>query len=501
MILAVIFGWLLFKWVNSIYGSRTALLTLFLYAFSPTFLAHSRYVTTDLAAAFGFFIGIVAFLRFLEKQTLRRLLVAGIAFGVAQLLKFSLFLLVPIYGIFSLLWVFLQIREEGYEVGRREKIKSFFKGLGALSMKLVLIGVIGLVLIQLLYIWHVWNYPQERQFRDAEFILSSFGIRAFVNLDLWLIKNEILRPLGQYLLGLLMVVQRAAGGNTTYYLGEVSAAGWFSYFPVAYLLKETVAFHLLTLLAIGIALRNVIRAKEKSFNALLGWTKDNFVLGASFIFILFYWAYSIKSPLNIGVRHVLPTFPFIYLLVSRELMLWLYRPSLEETRNIVEWLKLFYRKFLEPIPKVILVSSLLLWIVLSAIITFPFYLSYYNEFIGIENGYYYIVDSNYDWGQDLKRLRDLLERDSSFKGQKIYLDYFGGGSPRYYLGEKFEPWNSVKGAPPSGSYFAVSTTILRGAQGMAAKGFYIKPEDSYEWLQGLEPVRRGGLSIFVYKIP
>lgn len=498
MLLAILFGWLLYKWINSLYGPQVALLATSFYAFSPTFLAHSRYVTTDLAAAFGFFIGLATFLRFLEKQTFRRLLVAGLAFGFAQLLKFSLFLLVPLYGILMLLWLLVQERERNYEPGRRGKIIRFLKEAGVLSAKLGLLALLGLALIWLVYSFHVWNYPQERQFRDAEFILSSFGIRELVNLDLWMIKHEFLRPLGQYLLGLLMVIQRAAGGNTTYYFGEVSAAGWSSYFPLAYLMKETIAFHLLTLLALALALRNIKNAGEKSWHAVRTWIRDNFALASSIIFIAFYWTYSIRSPLNIGVRHVLPTFPFIYLLVSRELVRWVHRPHLEESKTFGERVKELYHRFLEPIPKLIILTLLLLWILAAAVITFPFYLSYYNEAIGIENGYRYIVDSNYDWGQDLKRLRDIAEKENI---KKIHLDYFGGGSPRHYLGEKYEPWWSAKGPPPSGSLFAVSATLLQGARGRPVKGFQIKPEDTYPWLEGLEPIRRAGLSIFIYRIP
>lgn len=491
MLLALLFGWLLYRWAGSLYGSRVALLTLFFYTLSPTFLAHSRYVTTDLAAAFGFFIGLAAFFRFLERQNFKRLALAGLAFGTALLLKFSLFLLVPLYGLLAILWVFLQERENF-------DLKSYLKAFGILFLKLILIGLIGLALIWLVYAWHVANYPAPRQLSDSQFLLGSFGFRPIVNFDLWLVKNEILRPLGQYLLGLLMVVQRSAGGNTTYYLGEVSAAGWPTYFPVAYLLKETIAFHLLTLLALFLALRKIKSAGEKSFDAFFSWMKDNFVLVASLFFVSFYWLYSIRSPLNIGVRHILPTFPFIYLLVAREIAAWLYRPSLEEPQNLGDWFRSLYQNFVEPIPRFILVALLMFWMVVSTAITFPFYLSYYNEFIGIENGWRYIVDSNYDWGQDLKRLRDLVEAEHI---SKIYLDYFGGGSPRYYLGEKFEPWQSSRGSPPSGSYFAISATFLQGARGRPASGFVIKPEDTYSWLEGLEPLRRAGLSIFIYKIP
>ena len=42
MLLAILFGWLLFLWVRSLYGSKVAFLTLFFYVLAPTFLAHSR---------------------------------------------------------------------------------------------------------------------------------------------------------------------------------------------------------------------------------------------------------------------------------------------------------------------------------------------------------------------------------------------------------------------------------------------------------------------------
>ncbi len=479
MLLAVLFGWLLYRWIRSLYGGTAALLALFFYALSPTILAHSRFVTTDIAAAFGFFIGIAAFLRFLEKPTGKRLLMAGVAFGIAQLLKFSLFLLAPIYILLALLWAFLQARENPQYEGRARL--NFLKTFELLAVKMAAIGLIGLAIIWSVYAWHVWNYPHEQQVADASFVLKNFAVRPLAEFDLALIKNEYLRPLGQYVLGLLMVLQRAGGGNTTYYLGEVSANGWPSYFPFAYLVKETAAFHILTILALFAAVGRILRAKEKGFGRALDWMRDNFALTASMMFIALYWTYSVSSTLNIGVRHVLPTFPFIYLLVSRELALWMQEPG--------------------KIVRIAIVSALSLWLVISVLASFPFFLSYYNELIGTENGYKYIVDSNYDWGQDLKRLRDIAKNDPAFAGQKIHLDYFGGGSPRYYLGDQFEPWWSARGAPPSGSWFAVSASTLMGAWGAHDPELTQKPEDRYEWLYGLEPLRRAGTSIFIYRMP
>ncbi|OGF70423.1 hypothetical protein A3H65_01525 [Candidatus Giovannonibacteria bacterium RIFCSPLOWO2_02_FULL_45_14] len=491
MLLALVFGWLLFRWVGSLYGERVGLMVLFLYAFSPTFLAHSRYVTTDVAAAFGFFIGLASFLRFLIRPTLKRTLVAGICLGIALLLKFSLFLLLPIYAGLAILWIFLEARENSYN----------FKFAWALAGKIILIGVIALLIIWAFYIYHVWNYPQPEQLRDETWVMGTFGKRYLVDIDTFLIRNKYTRPLGQYYLGLLMVIQRARGGNTTYFMGEVSSSGWPNYFPTAYLIKETISFHVLTLFAVFLSLRRIKRSKEKNIVVLLDWAKGNFVLLACILFISVYWIYSMKGILNIGVRHVLPTFPFIYLLVARELAAWIYRPASDSPNGLMDWINLIYEKIFEPLPKILFLALMFLWIFGSAILTYPYYLSYYNEFVGIDNGYKYIGDSNYDWGQDLKRLRDLIQDDPAFAGKKIYLNYFGGGSPSYYLGEKYEDWWSAKGAPSSGSYFAVSSTLLAGAQGRPTKGIVIKPEDSYSWLLGEEPVARAGKSILIYKIP
>ncbi|MDO8537112.1 MAG: phospholipid carrier-dependent glycosyltransferase, partial [bacterium] len=105
MLLAVFFGGLLFFWTKKRFGNFTAILTLLFFAFSPTILTHSRYVTTDMGAAFGFFIGIIAFIKFLEIPTWKNAFLLGIAFGLAQLLKFSLVILLPLYGLLLIFWI------------------------------------------------------------------------------------------------------------------------------------------------------------------------------------------------------------------------------------------------------------------------------------------------------------------------------------------------------------------------------------------------------------
>ncbi|MBI4114323.1 MAG: glycosyltransferase family 39 protein [Candidatus Niyogibacteria bacterium] len=498
MLLALLFGWLMFQWVRRLYGEKVALFSLFFFTTSPTIIAHSRYVTTDVAAAFAFFIGIAGFLYWLAHPSKKTFLLAGIVFGIAQLLKFSLILLIPLYGIIGALWIFL------FHLEHLRALPSFGKKCAHLLVhelkflgNLLIIGVIGLIVIYTVYAFHVWNYPADLQIRDMKYNLESVRFRPVADALIALSDIALLRPLTQYAHGLMMVINRGTHGNTTYFLGEVTNNGWFSYFPIAYLLKEHLAFHLLTLFAFFLFLRAILQAHEKSLGSLLEWMRDNFALTASVIFIVIYWTSSILSPLNIGVRHVLPTFPFIYLIVSREIVRWVHQTPFTDPQTFKEWFVSLYHIFIKRIPRYLIIFVLLLWMAGATLFIFPHYLSYYNELAGgAPNGYKFITDSNYDWGQDLRRLADFVEKNNI---QNIKLNYFGGGSPRYYLGGAYEEWSSAKGEPPTG-WFALSATLRQGAWGTPVREWKIKPEDSYDWLRDEEPVARAGYSIFIYNL-
>lgn len=492
MLLTILLGWLLFSWTQKRFGRRAALLTLIFFAFSPTVLAHGRFVTTDVGATFGFFIGIISFLNFIEKPSGKNIFIAGLAFGTAELLKFSLVLLVPLYAVLWLAWVWVRPN-----LNSRERLLLAWR----LGLKILLIELIGIFLIWGVYAWHVWNYPPERQYRDTGFLLESYPLRQAADFDLTLIKNPLTRPLGQYMLGVLMVNQRATGGNTQFFLGDISSSGFRSYFPLLYLLKEPLAFHILSLIAFVLAILRLSRRETSGFKLSLqkirSWIASHFAEFAALFFIIFYWALSIASPLNIGIRHVLPTFPFIFILVARQLAEWIQSGISSNPQNSRQWLHNLYRIYIRSLPKRLLVTLLILWLSVSTYVSFPYFLSYYNELgKGIENGYKIAVDSNYDWGQDLKRLGDYVRENNI---EHIAVDYFGGGQPKYYLGDKYETWQSSRG--PASGWFAISATFRQSAFGRPVAGFVKKPEDSYEWLRSLEPVARIGYSIFLYKLP
>ncbi len=496
MILTLILIAFVYFWSRKLIGPRWALLPTLFTAFSPTILAHGHYVTTDVGAALGVIVSLYFFVKFLanrsngldtfdrlsaSKLTARKNLVfAGLAFGFAQLLKFSAVILIPYFLILIAIWWGMN-KPRGWRSARH------------LLRSTILIFLIGFLLIYPFYFATTLNYPIEKQASDTEFILSSFAdgpapagemckpMRCVAEFNIWMANNPVLRPFAEYMLGILMVVQRSAGGNTAYFLGEVSASGSPLYFPAVYLMKEALPILILMFLALVYALYRGTKRARPGLPEV-----------AMMLFILLYAIYSITSPLNIGVRHLLPIMPLIYILTAS---------GLKSLANLTksDFVRLGMMGG---------AGILVLWFLVSVGRAYPHYLPYFNEAIGTDNGWRYVTDSNYDWGQDLKRLKTFTDENGV---QKIAVDYFGGGNPAYYLGDASTPlstgkavlWQSAKGSPKENGieWLAVSVGFLQNAKGDLDGKYTRMPQDEYRWLTNYEhPYARAGKSIFIYKL-
>jgi len=481
ILILILLGFYIFKWAKELFGNKVALLALFLFSFSPTFLAHGRLVTTDVGAAAGVFIATYYFIKALKSSTKRNIILAGIAFGLAELCKFSVILLIPFFAVLALVWWLIK------KANWQKTLKIF-----------ILVLIIGFILIWPIYQYHVLNYPPERQVRDAEVFLSAYP--DFIQKPLLFAADKpILRPYAQYFTGLFMVFHRAAFGNTTYFLGEVSNLGWKNYFPVVYSIKEPLTFHILTLIALLYAAWSLNIRSSSPFAALGRLIKNHFPEFAMLTFIGVYWTTSLISNLNIGVRHLLPVFPFTFILVSLGTVKWIEgikKLPLKTTTHPPpsRWSGPLVTSF---------VSVLLGWYIISSLSCFPYFLAYSNELTGgPDKTYIYTVDSNLDWGQDLKRLQNWVENPpAGGEIDKIYVDYFGGGDANYYLKEKYAPWRGNRNPAefPKGNYLAVSATFLQGGRGLASPGF-AETTGYYRWLDRYTPVEKIGYSIFIYYI-
>jgi len=476
----LLLGIYVFKWTRELAGPVTALLATFLYSFSPTFIAHGRFVTTDVGAAAAVFIASYYFVRWLKNPSAKNLIAAGLVFGIAQLAKFSVFLLVILFAIIALLWVYLKTRED------KKFWHNLYKYLGG-TILLYAIGYI--VIVWPVYLFHVADYPIARQIQDTKYNLATFGMRPIANLIIWMAGVPYLRGLAQYGLGLAMVLQRAVGGNTAYFLGEISNTGSKIYFPVVYFLKETLTLHILTVIALFYGLWQFGKKKIYRWYNFNKFLEQNIAQITMLGFLAIYWYSSLRSILNIGVRHLMPTIPLVFVMASQQITLWL-EGNTEETKTKLKQ-NLKYG----------LVAALIIWQAISVVSVYPSFLAYFNESIGgPANGYKYVTDSNLDWGQDLRRLTAWVNDN---KIDKVYMDFFGGALPQYYLGNKFMPWwgeRNPQDIQKQGGWLAVSASFLQGGRGKLAPGFYDK-NGYYDWLNAYEPTTVMGHSIFVYHIP
>ncbi len=536
MLLTAILILLIYAWAKELLGKFWALVPTFLFAFSPTVLAHGHYVTTDVAAAFGVVAATYYFMKFLLAPSRRHLFYAGLSFGAAELLKFSTVLLVPYFIILIAAFYAASVIRD------REKTKDRFRRFAVRAFRyirsLIFIFVIGYVLVVYpVYFLFTANYPIHRQGSDTQVTLTSFAggetaaghlckpLRCVANLDIWMAKNPVTRPFAEYLLGVLMVIQRSAGGNTNYFLGKVSATGSHLYFPIVYLLKEPLPALILVLLGLVLGIWGIIKKIKNQSASWRTKIKNNFsdYLGTNFpefgmiVFVIFYWAWSMKSPLNIGYRHLLPTLPFIYILAASALKKWataIPAPSSKSNfQMIVQRIKTAFTRSI----RYFFILATLLWFFAETVFAAPYFLSYFNELAGGPwNGYRYVTDSNADWGQDMLRLKEFVAAHPEI--DKIAVDYFGGGNPKYYLGAKEEGWWSSRGNPSTGSgqvppihWLAVSVNTLESAIQPTVSGQKRNPEDEYRWLTQLrrpapglgnlpEPDYKAGTSIFIYKL-
>jgi len=468
--LSTALGGLIFWWTKKTLGNVVALGVLALFAFSPTFIAHGRLANTDIGAVFGAFLATIFWLKFLDNPSWKNILFAGIAFGIAMLLKFSLVLLIPFFIIITPLYALL-----------------FSKKILAYLGKALIAGIAGFVLIIWpVYQFHILNYPAKQQIRDTVADISGHPTPLAKNLTIWMAEQELLRAPAQYFRGLLMVSQRTAWGNTTYYLGKISAGSQWHYFPLLYLLKIPFAFHVLTLFALAMLLaayKGTYKGKNKK-NRAVNWSRKNFWVIAFLVWIAVYLLTAITGNLNIGIRHILPVFPFIYVLVIFAVYRGLKSISLPKIRQAVITLILF----------------LFFWYATSSLLAFPHYVPYYNKLGGgLDKGYKIAVDSNYDWGQDFYRLLSFIEKNNI---QKISIDYFGGESPEYWLGKKYQKLEPKKVAAEEKNiqgWVAVSLNQLMGGVAKPAEGFD-QETGYYHWLEEYKPVGRAGYSIFIYHI-
>lgn len=472
VILMILTGLVIYRWSGELFSSKIAgLISLILFALSPNIIAHGRFITTDMGiTAFSVF-ALYSWWKFLKKPTWKTFGIASILQALMHLAKFSSPIFLPIIGIMSLVALFSAKPEW-----------TFWKRLRIFVGGTVLATIIAFAIVGTWYQFTMYKMPLDVQQR---LIAESISDDRFRNLGLAtkltaMSNTPILRPYAQYLLGFFMVAAHATYGHSTYFMGEVGQ-NWPEYYFIAYLLKEPIAsqlFLLLSIIGAGVFTFLFFRNGEKK-QYIARWFKSYGVIIPFLIIISIVMYMGMTAKLQLGIRYVIAIFPYLYIIIGG-LIAFLWKKT-QASQN-----KIWYNGFS------LLVYLLAGWLLLANLLSYPHYLSYFNEYIGGgKNGWKYLIDSNLDWGQDLRRLKTYIDKNNI---TDIKVDYFGGGNLDYYLGSgNYSTWGFDRG--PTTGWLAVSADAIQWNSANSGERM------SYHWLtDNYEPVAKIGNSIFVYHI-
>jgi hypothetical protein len=291
--------------------------------------------------------------------------------------------------------------------------------------------------------WFVDHYASQqlmaeldRRPTDAE--RAAWQPDITTRLITWANRNK-LAP-NAYLMGMLYT-RGSSLVREAYLLGELRLTGWWYYFPAALVFKTPLAT-IATLLLAGTAL--AIRRWRASVFASA--TNRHAAL-AALVMSGGYFALAMTWNLNIGMRHVMPVLPIIYVATSVVLATVLGGLTTKARRAGIAIGSILAAG--------LLVESRLAW---------PDYIAFFNAPSGgAPGGIRLLADSNLDWGQDLPLLRDWQRRNPQVP---LYFSYFGAVPPESY-GIKYTNlhgghWTQPPELPTSAGVIAVSATKLQG---------------------------------------
>lgn len=398
--LMLLTGFILFRWVKQLYGITSAYISFFYFILNPNVLAHGTLATLDMGLTFTWlFYGYILHKWIGEPDKKVNTILLGLSLGFCLTAKFTSVILIPLTCLVLLC-------DRSWIKQFNVKFAFLHSGIFLLSMWMTILAV---------YRFHNIQYGLPYWFIT--------GIKLQIN---------------------------DAGTYFTYLNGKISQSAPWYYYLEAILLKNPIPF----LIVMGWGIFSASKQKLKmSRDVLISLV---FIGGLLIVF-------SLSGKKMLGIRYLLPMYPFIALLIAR----------LFHTQQ--HW------KYRTHIHLLMLIGCLI-----STLSINPHYLSYFNIIAGgPSKGHRYLLDSNLDWSQDTLRLKEYMYVNNL---DSIYFVYSGYLMPEVYGIQTYPLYDdTVKGI------VAISVNRLYGIQ--AASPEYIH---QYEWLKNKKYLGRVGYSIWLY---
>jgi hypothetical protein len=408
-------------WAFRLWGALPAMLAGGLAAFDPNLIAHGGLATNDITLTFFLFLTIYFFWEYQRQPSVALLVAVGIAAGLTLATKFTGLVVLVLIG---LLFFVPALAANGWN---KSKLGDHWKEVRPAFFRIGLIAFLVLVVLYFGYGFPAWAQGFRYQLARAE-----------------------------------------AGDPHFYFMGQISSHGSLAYFPMASLIKTPVP----TLLMILASL------------ILWRWGAPLDLRTAAFLLLpaALYFAAMVATRINLGLRYLLPAYPFLFVLASR-------LGTLE-----------FASSFGTMLARIGSVAAVALTAVSSLLIA-PHQLAYFNELIGgPTHGYRYLSDSNLDWGQDLKGLKSFMDQEGV---PVIYLSYFGTAEPAGWgIRYQFLPgWVENMQNPDLNERVPLTGRQLLAISVVNLQGIYFdQNHNRYGWLLDRTPLTTVGHSIYIYDI-
>ena len=485
-------GAVCFAWSRQLYGPLAGLLACSLWCFYPSILGHGALITADVPAAALAVSCCYAFWRWLNSPRIGTAVLTGGVLGIGLLTKSTLVLLLIILPVLWLLY------------------RSFFQRSPGRHMWPVEGGMIFLmvsVAVYLLNLGYGFNgsFMRLDSYRfSSELFNSLFAGNAsgdFGHMCTWSDRciQAIAVPFPKdYVYGLdLQQCDFESYSRPSYMGGRWQDRGWWYWYLYASALKSPLGLF-------GLGVLSVIKG--------MGCRRP--ILGALALLpllfppaVLFLVASS-KTGFSEHLRYVLPCFPFLFILVSGAA-----DQTVRTSTGPERWWSL----------NVVLRCRLSVLFgvcfILSSLWVYPHSLSYFNEVRGgAIDGWQCLVQSNYDWGQDLRFLKKWRDgRTLNDQSKPLYLAYFGNVNPRALGFTDAHAWPTVSrsrlnkridgackvtmGACFRDGHYAISATLMAGypwpPRGGPPTNGRLLPE-ILALLRQMEPIGRAGYSILIF---
>lgn len=519
VLLTLFLGYLLWRWSYEEFGVTSASITLTLYSFCPNLIAHGSLFTTDMAITV-FFFALFFYLRLFFKQlTVKYVVAAGIAWGLALVSKISAVIAFPI--LIVLFFIAIHVKDCMSEIHHEKKIQkialavSLFLSILSLGNKLSLVALVPLTAISLSQIYQeLATQNRGRKWRRVLLgtILISWGTCL---VSVFLLKKYPFTTTFIFFIWIalgmavsILIIRKGVNQRTQFFMNCLTVLISVSamiiildYMDYAHTLFRFNPFrHYMRTFNIALAHTTNIHSicvpgsfvtcDWKYFTGTLLTKTPLLTLTLSFIGVLslfflkttwinrmvmilppiifLLWA-SFFNKIHIGLRHVLPVYPFLLLLAG-----------LPFAKAL--WAKYRLRRAIG-----ILFIPILGFHILRTLSQFPHYLSYVNEWVGsTEKGFNLLADSNMNWGQDNRHLTRFILKNHiplvTILSPSMNPDEYD------YYGIHWKPFqDSDRGQPQPGYYAFDAYTYLYG-------------HEKIGWLGSVKPFARVGKTFYVIYI-